>query len=223
VHRPFSSKDELFGAIFAHLLVRAQQVTGYGSNAGKPLEFHSARWTTAIADHHPFFPTRLAAAQNKKPPPHLVTSRTVRRLTARAGIPQPIILNRPYVQRIEPTRRVSMGRIFVILAVAAFAATLVASPALAGDKGANSHQFQWFRDADGDGIPNGLDDDWAGPADGTGFNMKHCFGIGFTVPLWAFGDSGSLVKAEYRHRKNQPGPTDDQPRTRLQLRDGSCQ
>ncbi|SYZ72159.1 exported hypothetical protein [Candidatus Zixiibacteriota bacterium] len=29
--------------------------------------------------------------------------------------------------------------------------------------------FMWFRDADGDGIPNGLDPDYTRPLDGTGF------------------------------------------------------
>lgn len=48
-------------------------------------------------------------------------------------------------------------------------------------------------DADGDGIPNGRDDDYVRPADGTGYGPGECTGEG------GFG---------YRHGQNGYGPHD---------------
>jgi hypothetical protein len=52
---------------------------------------------------------------------------------------------------------------------------LVGAPsAMAGDgKGSGwAHAFDWFRDADGDSIPNGLDPDWVRPYDGDGYQKE---------------------------------------------------
>jgi hypothetical protein len=113
-----------------------------------------------------------------------------------------------------------MARIVFILGILLFAATLGPNQA-AADAG-DGHSFAWFRDADGDGIPNGMDEDWLRPEDGSGYQVKNQFGLyGFGLVL-GNGDGGYVYGPQYRYRKNQPDTLGDFIRLRQQLRDGSC-
>ncbi len=82
--------------------------------------------------------------------------------------------------------------------------------------------YEWLRDADGDGIPNHLDDDYVPPKDGTGYQMT----LGQVSPfslttcnlpgLDGPSDSGDRIRDRIR--------LNDGIKDRLQLRlkDGSC-
>jgi hypothetical protein len=51
-------------------------------------------------------------------------------------------------------------------------ALTIYTPALFDDVleiGQKAYSWYWLRDADGDGIPNGDDEDWVPPLDGTGY------------------------------------------------------
>jgi hypothetical protein len=89
--------------------------------------------------------------------------------------------------------------------------------------------FQWLRDADDDGIPNGQDEDWTSPRDGSGFKSRFGFGDGN-------GDTngdGSGARHEINNRFNfRYNETEgdmlrdrDQARDKIRsrLRDGSCE
>lgn len=112
-----------------------------------------------------------------------------------------------------------MVRIVFILSILMFATTLGVTPASAGSGTGDGHSFAWFRDADGDGIPNGLDDDWVRPEDCTGYQMKHRLGL-FGIGVFLGDGNGGK---QYRHRKNQPDEPGDYLRIRLRSRDGSCE
>lgn len=111
-----------------------------------------------------------------------------------------------------------MGRIVLIAILVTFAATLGAEQASAETKGLGNC-FNWFRDDDGDGIPNGLDDDWIRPEDGTGYKMGHSFG---PMPSLTLPTSGDQNRHQYRQRKNKPEESGDQLRARLRLGDQTC-
>ncbi len=114
-----------------------------------------------------------------------------------------------------------MSRTILILGMLAFAVTLGPSVASA-DVGSGGNSFAWFRDADGDGIPNGMDDDWVRPEDGTGYQAKNRFGFLLIGPFGGNGDGGYVYQSQNRQRKNQPETPGDCLKIRLQLRDGSC-
>ncbi len=61
-------------------------------------------------------------------------------------------------------------RLFTLLGAVTFALVLAASTAQAraADPGSGTCPSPWMQDADGDGIPNGLDPDYVPPMDGTG-------------------------------------------------------
>lgn len=66
----------------------------------------------------------------------------------------------------------------LMLALVAFCLlSLVVAPAAMAQNGNgdthSSYKYAWFRDADGDGIPNFLDPDWYAPRDGSGYKDKH--------------------------------------------------
>ena len=86
-----------------------------------------------------------------------------------------------------------MRRILLIVSVVAFVMTLGVVPASADNDG-SGHSFSWFRDADGDGIPNGIDEDWIRPEDGMGYMLRHSFGTFLSVALTAGGD-----KVQHKH------------------------
>ncbi|UCF05873.1 MAG: hypothetical protein JSV33_02210 [bacterium] len=47
-----------------------------------------------------------------------------------------------------------------------------------GTGNAFAYFYQWLRDSDGDGVPNGLDPDWVRPEDGTGYGRQNGGGDG---------------------------------------------
>jgi hypothetical protein len=47
-----------------------------------------------------------------------------------------------------------------------------------GTGNAFAYFYQWLRDSDGDGVPNGLDPDWVRPEDGTGYGRHNGDGDG---------------------------------------------
>jgi len=114
-----------------------------------------------------------------------------------------------------------MGRTILILCMLVFALTLGVS-VVSADVGSGGNSFAWLRDADGDGIPNGMDDDWVRPEDGTGYQAKNHFGFLLIGPLGGTGDGGYVNQSQNRQRKNQPETSGDCLRIHLQLRDGSC-
>ncbi len=115
-----------------------------------------------------------------------------------------------------------MSRIVFLVVVFALALAIGVPPASAGTGNGNANNFAWFRDADGDGIPNGLDDDWVRPQDGTGYMLKHGFGLILIGVPMVSSEDGNTYKYQYRHRKNQIDPPGDCIRDREHLRDGSC-
>jgi hypothetical protein len=115
-----------------------------------------------------------------------------------------------------------MGRIVFTLVTFMFAMTLGATLASADAGAGDGHSFAWFRDADGDGIPNGMDDDWVRPEDGTGYQLKNRFGLFGMGAFWGNGDDTNAYINQNRHRKNKPDAPGDCFGIRLQLRDGSC-
>jgi hypothetical protein len=100
-----------------------------------------------------------------------------------------------------------MRRILLIVAVFSFAMTLGVVPASADNDG-RSHSFRWFRDADGDGIPNGIDEDWIHPKDGAGNKLRHSFGTFVGVSLTAGGDKvRHQYHLQYQERFKKPVTT----------------
>ena len=114
-----------------------------------------------------------------------------------------------------------MARTIFILGMLAFAVTLGSSVASA-DEGTGGNSFAWFRDNDGDGIPNGMDDDWVRPEDGTGYKLKNRFGFLFIGPFGGNDDGGYVYQSQNHQRKNQPETPGDCLRIHLRLHDGSC-
>ena len=113
-----------------------------------------------------------------------------------------------------------MTRTILVFGILAFVATIGATLAYAG-AGTGGDSFAWFRDNDGDGIPNGMDDDWARPEDGTGYQLKHRFGFVLIGPFG--GQSGGYAyEKQDRQRKNQPDAPGDCLRIQQKLQDGSC-
>jgi hypothetical protein len=112
------------------------------------------------------------------------------------------------------------------LAVAALAAVVIAlgTPQATAVTGPfYGMGFQWLRDADGDGIPNHLDDDWAPPLDGTGYKLKHG-GPAAAVVGNPAGPSaeGDRLRDRDRDRDRDRRHDGTCERIRLRLRDGSC-
>lgn len=115
-----------------------------------------------------------------------------------------------------------MSRIMFALAIIALVAAVGVPQATAGTGNGSSHSFNWLRDADGDGIPNGLDEDWIPPMDGTGYQLKRGFGLLFSGFYFGNTEDGKMYKNQYRHRKNKSETSGDCVRNRKQLRDESC-
>jgi len=97
-----------------------------------------------------------------------------------------------------------MRRILLMVTVLAFGMTLGVVPASA-DNGERGYSFSWFRDADGDGIPNGIDVDWIRPGDGMGYMLRHSVGTVVGVVMTAGGDK---VQHKYhlQHKKRIKKP-----------------
>jgi hypothetical protein len=116
-----------------------------------------------------------------------------------------------------------MSRIVFVFAVLALVAFIAVPQASAGTEKGNAYNYNWLRDADGDGIPNGLDDDWTRPLDGTGHQLKYGFGLLLSGFGWGNAEDGNMYRNQNRHQKNQSDTECDRVRERKQLRDGSCQ
>ena len=120
-----------------------------------------------------------------------------------------------------------MTRFVLVIAAMAFALAVGASHASAGMGPLFGFSYQWFRDADGDGIPNNLDDDWVGREDGTGYQLKH----GTFAPNTVGDKNRHSHEKRFQYRPKGPGPNGMQlgngngvgDQVRLRLKDGSCQ
>ncbi|MGD8414811.1 MAG: hypothetical protein PVF33_11290 [Candidatus Latescibacterota bacterium] len=113
-----------------------------------------------------------------------------------------------------------MNRILLVLLAAAVAVTIGAPQTHAGTGNGDGHNYNWLRDDDGDGIPNGLDEDWLRPLDGSGYQMKYGFGGPFDgLYLIAF-DEGKLLRKQYRYRYDPSEDGGDRTRLRIHNRDG---
>lgn len=114
-----------------------------------------------------------------------------------------------------------MNRIVFVLAVLALVMAIGVPQATAGTGDGNAYSFNWLRDADGDGIPNCLDEDWIRPMDGTGYRLGQGFGLLLGLCRGNTED-GNMHRNEYRHRRDQSGTGGDCIRDLRQNRDGSC-
>ncbi len=106
-----------------------------------------------------------------------------------------------------------MRKFFSILAVMIVVFVLAAPSVMAGgDKNRHEHSYafkyfhQWFRDDDGDGVPNCIDPDYVRPEDGTGYGK-----LGPALGSGPCGGEGDGV------------PDRDRIRIRDQKRDGTCE
>jgi hypothetical protein len=127
-----------------------------------------------------------------------------------------------------------MKRTLFITGLFLLALTVGGQPALAGGPGAepagfgdmiaNFFNFSWLRDADGDGIPNGIDDDYVPPEDGTGYQDKHRNSLTTDGPGPGFNGStfGPQAMLQYRLGYQYQSMSGDLVRLRLQLHDQSC-
>lgn len=114
-----------------------------------------------------------------------------------------------------------MRKLVFILTVLAFTLSLGAVQSFADGGKALSffNQFQWLRDADGDGIPNCLDDDWERPQNGTGYGKKNgsCLLTGGGPDV--SGDDAKMTRTrkEYHHNDGNPDGLHDRDRDRDRL------
>lgn len=115
-----------------------------------------------------------------------------------------------------------MSRIVLIIAVLAIATTIWVPQASAGNGGGETHNYSWFRDADGDGIPNCLDEDWVRPLDGSGYQLGQRFGFLPGALFFGTSDDGKMIQNKYRQRKNRPEMPGNGTGDQKRLRDGSC-
>jgi hypothetical protein len=102
-----------------------------------------------------------------------------------------------------------MSRIVFVLAVIALVAAISVPQASAGSANGKAHSFKWFRDADGDGIPNGMDEDWIRPLEDAGYQLRHGFGLFFSGFFYGATEDGNTNRIQYRHRNQQSDPTGD--------------
>ena len=113
-----------------------------------------------------------------------------------------------------------MLRNLILLAAVLIVVAAAVPAAHAGS--AFGHGFAWMNDHDGDGIPNGQDEDWIRPMDGTGYKYRHGAAAPFahrngTNPL------GSTFRYGNRNQGGNGTPSGTCPlKIRLRLRDGSC-
>lgn len=85
--------------------------------------------------------------------------------------------------------------------------------------GSFAWMHKWFRDHDGDGIPNGKDPDWVPPLDGTGYQDQHRNGSVSGDPEGYTHRNQSQYRYTIREKHQQ---FENGDLLRLRLRDGSC-
>ena len=93
-----------------------------------------------------------------------------------------------------------MSRILLIVLVLAASVAIAVPQASAGTGNGDSHSYKWLRDDDGDGIPNGLDEDWVRPMAGSGHQMKYRFGAPFDGLFLVAFDEGNYIRNQKRFR-----------------------
>jgi hypothetical protein len=116
----------------------------------------------------------------------------------------------------------AMYRTLILLAAVVIAVAATAPAAHAGF--AFTHGFAWVNDHDGDGIPNGQDEDWIRPMDGSGYKFRHGQ-AGLTGARRGPAASGGAFQYHHQNRfKSGPGSQSGTCplKVRLRLRDGSC-
>ena len=114
-----------------------------------------------------------------------------------------------------------MHRFVLVTALVVFALTLGATHAEAVNGPIYGFSFQWSRDADGDGIPNHLDEDWVRPENGTGYQMKHGSFPLTTCASYGTDQSRQAFRYSWQHQIKDPGAEGDQIRNRNQNRNQS--
>ena len=85
--------------------------------------------------------------------------------------------------------------------------------------GSYAFMYKWFRDFDGDGIPNGQDPDWVPPLDGSGYQSQHQNGSVSGDP------DGYSYQHRYQYRytiQEKHDQLEGGDHLRIRLRDGSC-
>lgn len=111
-----------------------------------------------------------------------------------------------------------MRKFVFLLTALAFTLSLSAVPSSAdgGNDFSYFFQFKWLRDADGDGIPNCLDDDWVRPQNGTGYGAKNGSCLLTSGAAAAAGDDGKMTRTrkEYHHNDGNPDGQHDRDRDR---------
>ena len=115
-----------------------------------------------------------------------------------------------------------MRRVLLLALMVGLAIVIGASDANAeGGKMRLSHffNFEWFRDADGDGIPNCLDDDWTPPQDGTGYQDKHGLGSANSGAMTGNGQNQGVSQNRHRHGSDNESGVGDRTRSRSRLND----
>lgn len=118
-----------------------------------------------------------------------------------------------------------MRRVFLLALLVGISIAICASDANAeGGKMRLRHffNFEWLRDADGDGIPNCLDDDWTPPQNGTGYQDTHGFGSADSGAMNGDGQIQEMSRTRNRHGSGNESGAGDLTRSRTRLRDGSC-
>lgn len=116
----------------------------------------------------------------------------------------------------------------LIVTLGVIALATPAAMAGSGNDGSHAYAFNWARDDDGDGIPNGLDPDWVAPKDGSGYKgpfigpMLIGPGNG-TGYAYRNGDNVMTRTREHAQKQHESGRTlGDIIREHLRTRDGSC-
>ena len=118
-----------------------------------------------------------------------------------------------------------MRRVALLALIAGIAGMMFVSDAQAeGGKMRLSHffNFEWLRDADGDGIPNCLDDDWTPPQDGSGYQGKHGNGTRSSDSNSNDAQGQGIFQNKHRNGSNNGSGLGDKTKTQLRSRDGSC-
>ena len=117
-----------------------------------------------------------------------------------------------------------MRRITFLITVFAFVLSLGAVQASAGEGlglGLGNF-FNWMRDADGDGIPNCLDDDYTPPQDGSGNQSRNGSRWESSGTLLEDGGDNNMHRKNYRKGNDDVESPGDRLRLRTGSRDGSC-
>lgn len=116
-----------------------------------------------------------------------------------------------------------MRRLLFLGVVLTFAAALGASQAWAQAGQGFGYNFHWMYDDDGDGIPNGQDDDWAPPLDGSGYQIKNGFRRILNGFVAARNGDNFNYRYGYQYREKQFDSLGDALKIRLRLHTRDCE